>query len=100
LRQSQAGKGFRGDHRLREKQRILIVDDDYLIAAFLAKVLEAAGRQVDVSEVHDEAFESPAGEAAFVGRAFFGGFYLKRSCSKVWGCRNRLAKRWRRIKFF
>jgi CheY-like chemotaxis protein len=46
LRQSQAGKGFRGDHRLREKQRILIVDDDYLIAALLAKVLEAAGRQV------------------------------------------------------
>jgi hypothetical protein len=35
LRQSQAGKGFRGDHRLREKQRILIVDDDYLIAARL-----------------------------------------------------------------
>ena len=31
-----------------------------------------------VSKVHDEAFESPAGEAAFVGRAFFGGWDFDR----------------------
>jgi Transposase domain (DUF772) len=31
-----------------------------------------------VSEVRDEAFEPPAGEAAFVGRAFFGGWDFDR----------------------
>ena len=31
-----------------------------------------------VSKVHDEAFKSPAGEAAFVGRAFFGGWNFDR----------------------
>src|ERR1700730_7538093 len=31
-----------------------------------------------LSKVHDEAFESPAGEAAFVGRAFFGGWDFDR----------------------
>jgi len=52
-----------------------------------------------VSKVHDEAFESPAGEAAFVGRAFFGGWDFDRGlgiAEELSGQgRRRQGRRWR-----